>query len=58
VRSTDGGIAILGGEEASVYTASGAKVAQVTGQGRKTVNVPAGLYIVKSGSQTKKVVVK
>ena len=67
--TTDGGVTICGGEGSitvtgaegqavMVYSAGGANMARRTAQATETISVPAGLYIVKAGGKTQKVLVK
>lgn len=49
-----GEIAVSGAEKAQVYTPAG----QLVGEGTGTIAVAAGLYIVKAGNTTAKVIVK
>lgn len=46
------------GKNVKVYTISGMTIADETAQKTETVNVPAGIYIVKAGNTTTKVSVK
>ena len=60
VKGGDGCITITGadGQTVTVYSAGGAKMAGRTAQATETIDVPAGLYIVKAGGKTQKVLVK
>ena len=60
VKGGDGCITITGadGQTVTVYSAGGAKMAGRTAQATATIDVPAGLYIVKAGGKTQKVLVK
>lgn len=59
VMGVNGAINVTAAEGAtSVYTMSGSMVAQSAAEGDITFNLPAGLYIVKSGNYVAKVAVK
>ena len=60
VKGGDGCITITGadGQAVTVYSAGGASMASRTAQATETIDVPAGLYIVKAGGKTQKVLVK
>ena len=52
------GIVVAGDAAVVVYNAAGQVVAAANVAGQETINVPAGLYIVKANDQVKKVIVK
>lgn len=59
IAATASGVSVSGAYGAvEVYTASGALVAACQADGTAEVALPAGFYLVKAGSLTKKVIVK
>ncbi len=56
IRGEMGAVVVNGAAETEVYTVAGARVA--TAYGEASINLPAGLYIVKADKVVKKVVVK
>ncbi len=60
VRSTEGQIIVAGlnGQQAAIYTLSGTKVGTVFGKENITLQVPAGIYIVRIDNTSYKVMVK
>ena len=56
IRGEMGAVVVNGAAVTEVYTVAGARVA--TAYGEASINLPAGLYIVKADKVVKKVVVK
>ncbi len=59
VRAVDGGIIVEGYRgEVSVYTASGSLVKRVNVENRAKIDLKAGIYLIKAGSNTVSVIVR
>lgn len=59
IHAVEGGVQVVGASgEANVYNVAGVLVASVALNGQATIALPAGLYVVKVGEDTAKVVVK
>lgn len=59
IRAVNGGVQVVGASgEANVYNVAGVLVASAALNGQATIALPGGLYVVKVGDATAKVVVK